>query len=286
MEIFLTNNDLTKLKKIGQGTDGSVYLYQKNLLIKLYHNKVHKITNISNDEDIKIYQKDKIKPNNFYQNDLNYYTYSVSDKDQIKLIPKESIKKAIDRQEEIKLTSLPIGIVYLNNHFAGCVLQKQKGIAIHKLTGLPLHLRKKIYLNILKALYELFIHNIYHIDLSNSPFVKKEFILPNSKIINTGHSHVLVNPLSLKTHFIDLEGKSTIYTEIKSPELLRESLDHLNILTLEFLLQADYEEHKEYLEELDYDLKQKEIPTNFRDKLIANTMNLEDYYELTRILKR
>lgn len=285
--LYLNTKELEGLKKIGHGTDGNVYLYKDNLLIKLYHKRVKEITNdYSNDEDIKIYDCKNKCVNNYYKDDLTYYQYDEDGDENIKLLPKDAIKKAIERHDNIKLTSLPVGIVYLDERFAGCILEKKRGIQIHKLTGLPLTLKKKIYLNVLKAEAELLQNYIYHIDLSNSPYAKKMTILPNKEIITTGHSHVLVNPITLDTNFIDLDGKSTIYTEKENVKLRKLSLSSLSILTLEFLLKIDWEELKEEPQEIYSQLNEKQIPIDLQEKLINLDASLEEFHQLTKILKK
>lgn len=285
INLYLTTEDLAGLKKIGNGTDGTVYNYKNDLLIKLYHKNVTQIiTESKNDEDIKIYEKGAKLGSNFYKNDLIYYT---SEKDEeVKLLPKDAIHKAIERRDNVELTSLPVGVVYLNGHFAGCVIKRQRGIQIHKLTGLPINVKKKIYLNVLKAHAELLRNNVYHIDLSNSPYVKKSVILPNETLISTGHSHILVNPFNLDCQLIDLEGKSTIYTEKKNDLFTRQSFSDLTILTLEFLLKLDWEDFEYLPNELEFELSKKGIPEILRDKLINQEMIYEDFTELTRILKK
>lgn len=287
--LYLKTEDLNELKEIGHGTDGTVYLYKNNTLIKLYHKRVKEIVSDveKNDEDIKIYTTgQKNYNNNYYNNDLTYYHYDKEGNENIKLLPKDAIRKAIERHDDIELTSLPIGTVYLNGRFAGCLLERQRGIQIHKLTGLPLNMRKRIYLNVLKAEAELLKNNIYHVDLSNSPYAKKRVILPNKEIITTGHSHVLVNPVTLGTNFIDLEGKSTIYTEKENEQFKKQSLGDLSILTLEFLLQLDWEELKEEPEEIYSECEGKQVPFDLQEKLVNQEASLEDLYELTRTLKR
>lgn len=286
--LYLKTKDLSKLKEIGNGTDGKVYSYTKNTLIKLYHSKIKEIvSNYSNDEDVKIYKTGQNEfKSNFYKGNLTYYQYDKKTKENIKLLPKDAIKRAIERHDDVKLTSLPIGTVYLNGHFAGCILERKRGIQIHKLTGLPLSLRKKIYLNILKEEAELLKNNIYHLDLSNSPYVKKTFILPNDEIVTTGHSHILVNPITLGTNFIDLEGKSTVYTETKNDKLENQSLSELCILTLEFLLQIDWEELKEEPEAIYPEFEGKQVPFDLQEKIINQEVCLEDLHQLVKVLKR
>lgn len=286
--LYLKKEDLNELKEIGHGTDGKVYSYTKNTLIKLYHKRVNEIVSeYSNDEDIKIYKTGQNKfSNNYYKDNLTYYQYDGDENEGIKLLPKDAIRKAVERHDDIKLTSLPIGTVYLNERFAGCLLEKKRGIQIHKLTGLPLILRKKIYLNVLKAEAELLKNNIYHVDLANSPYVKKETILTNNEIITSGHSHILVNPITLGTNFIDLDGKSTIYTEKKNDRLKSQSLSNLTILTLEFLLQINWEELKEDPEEIYPEFEGKQVPLDLQEKIVNLEVSLEDLHQLVKVLKK
>ena len=56
--LLMSSSDLKELKQIGHGSDGAVYKYKDNLLIKLYHKNVQKIATLNqNDDDIKIYKK-------------------------------------------------------------------------------------------------------------------------------------------------------------------------------------------------------------------------------------
>ena len=157
---------------------------------------------------------------------------------------------------------------------------------MHKLTGIPLSIRLKIFSNILKAEEELLNNYIYHIDLSNSPYAKKEIILPNGKTTITGHSHVLVNPITLKTNFIDLDGKSTIYTEKENNTLKYTSLNDLTILALEFLLQLDYEEYKDDPERMYAPLRELITDYELVEKLIYQEESLDDLKTLVKALKK
>lgn len=285
--LLMSSDDVKDLKQLGHGSDGAVYNYKNDLLIKLYHKNVKKIvTQNENDEDVKIYIKSQCKKTNYYENSLSYYSYNKDTNESIKILPKEGIFKAAERRKTISLTSLPIGPVYLNGHFAGCLLEKQKGIQIHKLTGLPLSVKLKIFRNILKAEEELLNNYIYHIDLSNSPYAKKETILPNGQTSMTGHSHILVNPITLNTNFIDLDGKSTIYTEQENKELRDLSLNGLTILALEFLFKLDFEEYKEEPESMYHILKEKISDDELIEKLIYQEESLEDLKTLVKTLKK
>ncbi len=288
--LYLKTTDLLTLKPIGQGTDGKVYKYKKDILIKLFHQAVFNITSHHHnlEEDMKIYQKnDKTNwKNSFYTGVLKYY---VSDTPETSLLLHSEIalKKIIERQKDIKYTHLPIGSVYLNGYFAGCMLKKIHGIQIHKLIGLPLKYRKKIYLNILKCEAELLKNNIYHCDLSNSPYTDVLISLPDGHTITKGHSHIIVNPFNLQTHFIDLDGKSTIYTEQNNEKLKQKSLEELAKLTTEFLLKVNLDDYKEYPEEMIPELEEHQIyDCNLQQKIYEANMTLEELEQLCLTLKK
>lgn len=292
-KLYLNSEELKHFKKIGQGTDGAVFKLNNDLLIKIYHLNLDYITKTipqqkNNDEDIKIYEKGKTKfQNDFYHNQLRYQAYDKEANEVIKLIPKDAINKAIARQENITLTHLPVGKVYIDGHYAGCLLVRQQGIGIHYLMGLPLSKKGLILLNTLPAIEELLKNNIYHTDLANSPFAKKEVILPNTQIVRTGHSHILVNPLTFETKIIDLEGKSTTYTEKENEILRQQSLSNLTILMLEFLFRVRWiEEFLEYPELLEENLHETNLSNQMCYKIIDQNMEMEDFYTLTRSLKK
>jgi hypothetical protein len=280
----IKSEDLKYMKKIGSGTEGTVYLYKDDLLVKVYHkNNLFRATENNKDADIKIYHKENNQQSNYYKEHINYYSYNNED---IKLLPKDAIIKAIDRQKNIELTTLPFGALYIDNKFAGCVLKRQRGIQVHKLICLPLNMRKKIYLNILKENLELIKNNIYHRDLSNSPFIYKQVILNNEIISTTGHSHILVNPFTLSTSFIDLEGKSTAYTERQNFHYEEDNIRELIILALEFLLKIDYEDYKEDTLEMYSELEKLNISSEYQDKLVSQNMTLEDLERFTLTLTK
>jgi hypothetical protein len=148
-----------------------------------------------------------------------------------KLAPSEAITAAIRRQKNIKRTQLPLASVYYNHRFIGCVIKKLHGISIHKLMWLPMSAKIKIINSVIDDLDELMQNHVYHRDLSNSPFAGVSYINENGEYIyENGHSHVLVNPLSLKTNIIDLDGKSTIYTERDNNTLKEQCIRELLVI--------------------------------------------------------
>lgn len=284
--LYLTKDELRKLKTIGYGTDGMVYKYKNNLLVKIYHSNPKSTftsrIDLKNDEDVKIYSKGQKIKSNYYENCLNYFLYN---NEEIKILPKEALFKAIERQKNIDLTSLPLGVVYLNNKFAGCILKRHYGIQLHKLMFLPLEKRKSLFLKILKANRELLENNIYHRDLANSPYVKKDIILPNKTIVKSGHSHILVNPLNKDINIIDLDGKSTVYTEKHNEKYLLQNALNLNILALEFLFKLDYEEYKENLEDLYPEFDKYEIKLSTIEKILSMNIMQDELESVVKTLK-
>lgn len=280
--VYLTTDDLKKLKLIGYGTDGCVYEYKDNLLIKIYHQDLSDIYNncINEDDDIKIYSKDTCvsSAKKIYTSGIRYII-SEDNGNHVKLSPSDALEQVINKGEHLKYTDLPVGAVYLNGHLVGDLLVKQKGIQIHKLTGMPKKVKQKIYLKVLRNYLELINNNIYHIDLANSPYADRYEILPDGIVVKKGHSHILVNPFTLEPHFIDLDGKSTVYTDKDNENYYAQSLTNLNILTLEFLLGIDYQEDESFF-------NSKDIPDNMIEKLHDSQASYEDIENLALSLTK
>lgn len=283
--IYLSHCDLEKYKRheLGHGTDGTVYRFSNSELLKLYHRKIDKISslvNASQTEDIKIYDPKNIKHDN-YNEPLTYFSYNGED---IRLRTKDAIFLAIERQKNIQHTALPQNVAYVDNHFAGCILKTIKGVQIHKLMGLPLSLRIKIIEQIITATTELLDNNIYHIDLANSPYSRTVHERNGKLIHEFGHSHILVNPFTLNAQIIDLEGKSTIYTERFNEEYYHDSLVGLTTLIIEFLLKINYDDYEEELESLEYFLNSIDIDKCFHESIINKSMSLEEIHDFTHSL--
>jgi len=182
--IYLTEDDVKKLlpNEVGRGSDGMVFKYNKEYLIKLYHNKLR-------------FMKSKITDVNilktFFYEPITYY-----DEENVKLRSSSAIDMTINRQKEVKRTHLPKAPVYINNRFSGYLIKRLSGVQIHKLSGMPLMYKKAIIEEVLKSVDELFKNYIYHIDLANSPITKSLHINSRGEIESVGHSNILVNPLT------------------------------------------------------------------------------------------
>lgn len=215
--LYLTSEELSKLKEVGSGSDGIVYEYHSGYLIKIYRDNFH--------------------------NNVHYY---IKENGERKELPQEeALGKIIEKQQRIVKTRLPKKLVYVDGKFVGVLLEKVKGIQMHQLMGMPFSYRKKVMLEVIDAIKELLDNGVYHEDLSNSPFTMSAYQDPNSKKIKRGHSHVLLNPFTMKINIIDLDGRSTIYHDQieKSEEEI--SLDSLTNLIFEFLF---------HIEEGEYDI--------------------------------
>lgn len=190
-----------------------------------------------------------------------------------------AIKSAKERQLNVKNTHLPQGSVYVDGKFAGCTLMPIKVIQIHKLTGLPFNLKKKIIKKFLLNVKELINNYIYHVDLDNSPFTKDNYFINNQgKKELVGHSHVIINPFTLNPQLIDLDGKSTIYTDSYSKKLEHKSLASFNRLMMKFMLGIDLDDYKDE-EELSLILEQIGINNEYIDILISDLITYDQIYE-------
>lgn len=290
--IKLSIDEFKNLQKheIGHGTDGAVYKYNKKELIKIYHASFTKILSCLDsldDDDMKIYQKgSSIKKT---QETITAYFYNEEMEEHLRLPAKQATAYAISRQKNVTMTRLPKNMVYVENLFAGYVLDRAFGIQIHKLIGLPLNMKKIIMLKVIKKVSELLDNNIYHIDLNNSPFSKKSvFINDRGKVESVGHSHVLVDH-HLEPWLIDLDGKSTVYTEKKDERHEQMCLKGLCELLIEFLLDIDLDEIENYEFELDalYEmLERANVKKEYITKLCESSLNLEEISEVVKTLNK
>ena len=280
--ININKNKLKELKEIGNGTEGRVFKYDNEHLIKLYRSELKNLLRTDNNYNnyIKIHDKNNLK----FDKNLEYISYFLNNDDKnLRIINMEKIKMAIKKQNNINRTSLPIDIVYIDGYFAGCLLKKLNGVQIHKLSGMPIKYKKKIIKNLLLDIEELLENYIYHTDLANSPYSVGLFMDETNNVkAKKGHSHVLVNPVNLKTNIIDLDGKSTAYTEKYSYQLEQKCLNNLTRLITEFLFKLDTDEIKE-IDELEFELLKLGLQQNIAYKF--SNHRFESINELKKELK-
>lgn len=249
-KIYLNNREFEKVlsKEIGHGTDGVVFRYNRNYLIKLYRKDFFQypeelLKGDKEDTDLKTFDPEN-KPT-FVPMKSNIQFYIKEGDTKLKLADEVAIKKTIEKQKKIVKTRLPQKLVYVDGKFVGVLLKTVHGIQIHKFSGSSMAYKKKIMHAVLDAVKELLDNYVYHIDLDNSPYARTSY-QKGSKIVDSyGHSHVLLNPLTLKVNLIDLEGKSTIYSDHFDEELEKDSLLSLTRLMNEFLFNIDPYEHED-----------------------------------------
>jgi hypothetical protein len=212
IEVFLTQQQLDKLsrKKIGQGKEGKVYRASNGLLFKIYY----KIDPHEREEIVHLSLREYVEDEDNVKRVLEDSNIRIDVEKAIELKPfdvdKDGVKKvysidqideATKRQPKIKNTSLPLGPIFIDNKYGGVVLKEHKGYYnLHIISILPNKLRLKILKKVLENLKELCDNYIYPIDFANQDDA------------NYPHSNILLNIFG-KVEFIDLEGKTTVYTK-------------------------------------------------------------------------
>jgi len=232
MDVYLEKKDLSKLEtrfpKIGKGKEGTLFRINKNTVYKIYHD----YNDWLNITPPTIYDKDGVniaKIKNSKQMTKKKNTLSYIDSEGVKLSKKEALTKAIELQEKIKLTSLPKGIISVNERVKGCVLKYHRGVNIFQCRYLSMKMRLLIFEKILLRVKELLKNNIYHVDLCQKPTEE------------SNNTNILLK-WNLVPEIIDLEGKSAIYTERESQALRKKVELGLNVLFFELLSLNDIEE--------------------------------------------
>ncbi len=295
--LYLTSEEARNLimKRSSYGTDGKVFRANSKYLIKLYYSKIsrllskEKINDVidEEDKDIKIYYPKTIKFENKPIEEVIYYSEEeVLGEKEIKVRSPQAIILAMDRQMRVKKTHLPQNAVYIDGNFAGCILLAEHGLQIHSLTGMPLNYKKKIMKNVLANISELFDNCIYHLEMDNKPNSKNAILVHDDGVIEeVGHSHVLVNPITLIPKIIDLEGKSTRYTSTPSSKFEKLSMEGICMLMIEFLLTIDLDEYNE-VEDLAYILENIGVKAEYIDSLSHYDMGLEEANDFVDSLEK
>lgn len=254
-------------------------------MIKLYHSKIANLLSkgkvsaslVEDDSDIKIYQPKTIELEKKSIDEMIYYYVEEDEAETpLRIRSAEAVMMAAERQNRVLKTHLPKNAVYINGQFAGCILLAQHGLQIHSLTGFPLNYKKKIMKKVLENVSELFDNCIYHIEMFNKPHSKNAVLVhPGGFKEEVGHSHVLVNPITLTPKIIDLDGKSTRYTTKTNKNLERLSMEGVCMLMIEFLLTVDLDEYND-LSDLAYILEDIGVRAEYIDSLSNYEMMLEE----------
>jgi hypothetical protein len=281
IEVFMSQRDLEKIKnnKIGQGREGQIYKISNKLLYKIYYKlDPHEREEIAHvclreyevDEDGVKKVKDNAKKINV-EEVISVKPYYVDNEGVKKVYSIDQIDEAVKRQQNVKQTTLPLGPIYIDNRLGGVALKYHKGyFNFHIISMFPEKLRLKKLRTVLEKLKELCDNNIYPIDYAN------QFDGPHP------HSNIIIN-IKGNVEFIDLEGKSTMYTQDYSERYESTAYAEFYYLFLDIMYGEKIsdnmtEEDFEYMEEY---LKERGFNEDYI-KYLRNSDNLN--YEISKNL--
>ena len=234
-----------KCKFVGSGLDGDLYKVGPNVF-KFYKDNVNYIN--SNKErifdvegvNVSDYKSLRNNSNNRDSRILNFV-----DQDGVILAREDAILRAIELGSKVKKTYLPNNIIYENNRAVGCVYPYYNNtIGIYAAAYLPMKLRLQICREVIMQVEELLDNNIYPLSLA-----QRDDKYPISK----KNSNILLG-LDGKTHIVDLDGNSTLYSQEYSHTNTSLTLASLSTLILEILSKvkiyddniSDYESLMDY----------------------------------------
>lgn len=282
-KLNLLYDHLTELKKleINSGSDGTIYKINNQILYKIYHESNPLKKSWIDPErlyavETKIYKKDKNQPQlseekmKIIENEIDI---QYLDSEGVRLTKEDTIIKAIEKQENVHLTQLPIAPLYIHNHFSGCVLKNYPfNLDIRIIAYFPLSLRLKIIKRLLKKIQELLNNNIYTIDLAAKPKNK---------------SNILLTPF-FEPQIIDLDGISAFYREKFSDKLYKKSIEQLNWFLLEAMFQIVPEETPDKFKKLETAsiLEENHFPENDIDSIIDLTFDIPKWQDLITQLEK
>lgn len=282
--IFLKEKDLTRIKrrKIGEGTDASVYRAENGLLYKIYDKKdfadykLYVPQGIVDEHGVRIAEKGKIVSTPHV-----FHTATYEDVSGTKLHSADVILKAAQRQPEVEKTRLPIAPIFVEDRFKGCVLQEHVKHRDLHLAWLRLSKENKALVleQIINSVKELFDNYIYHINLSNNGV--------SDWSTELSHSNILLSN-KLKPEIIDIDGSSAIYCEKKSDNYERYSCFSMNSLFLGLLFDFDLEADL-LQEDLDFyfeTLVRRGVPKELAYNLLYHTEIIEPTHELVDRIKK
>lgn len=286
MEKFnISLEELLKLKELGSGTEGKVFAYSKDIVLKIYRESINKLEEINKkiDEEDRIYNKSKLKIIN-NEEQIRFYDSEKSDntEEKIRIRAIDALERISLKQKNIKRTSLPKGALMVDGKFSGCFMKRLYGIPIHKLTGFSEKYKLKILKNVFLDVEELLNNYIYHTDLSNSPFVDISYLLNDEFHTQKGHSHILINPFTFKTNILDLDGKSVPYTEKYDYKYEKAVLICLCTLLEEFYFKIDTKEIKEP-DEIEFEIRKIKTKKELAKKIAYN--KFENFNEMKKAFK-
>ncbi len=276
--IRLTQEELDNIiknnKKIGQGTEGTCFNHDGEVY-KIYHKTGEQLHAIATEDKVdedgtKIY--DKNKPKHYVREDNRIFKYT--DEDGVKLGKPEALNRALAKGYKITKSRLPHKIILVDGKLKGCVYPYYKHTkSIYSAYRKPFKTRLLICQRLIEQVKELLDNNIYPIDLCQK--------FGGRTIFDKSVANVLLdwknNPI-----IIDLEGKSTLYTDSYNPLYASTTCYLLATLILEIMTREDIQE--DFIDE-DFDLIHEYLndiglPDELIQKYIDNSLVLDDVYQM------
>ncbi len=248
-----------KNKFVGSGMDGNLYRVGPNVY-KFYKDN----RNIIDADKESIFDNDGVnvtdfkalrnKAKNRDNRILNYV-----DENGVILAREDAILKAIELGDKVKKTYLPNHIIYENNKAVGCVYPYYKNtVGIYASAYLPMSQRLRICKELINKVDELLDNNIYPLSLAqrseNFPMSKKD-------------SNILLG-LDGKTHIVDLDGNSTLYSETYSHKNTSLALASLSTLIIEILSKIKIYDENVYDYESVLDYRTNEIVAKYIENMV------------------
>lgn len=284
--VMLNYQDVLDIKKnkkvIGQGVDGTAYYIRNNILYKFYHSFGDTIE-IKNKG---IFDSDGVNIRNFkelrnyvgFRNDNRLIHYV--DENGVILAKEDAILSAIKKQCNVKLTSLPQGIIKVDNKLAGCVYKYYPyTFGIYACMYLPLKLRLNIIKKLLIRVKELTDNYIYPVTLAQKnekyPFSSKD-------------SNVLLS-VKLNPILIDLDGISALYGDRYSKVGYDRTMMSLSTLVIELIAKCDVPFHdiENYNDDFIRYVKEAGISDKYIDSYLNSfSLNFDEMEDMIRELKK
>ena len=272
--IKLTQEELDSIiknnKQVGVGTEGTCFNYNGEVY-KIYHKTTEEMHTVYNDDQVdedgtKIY--DKNKPKHFIKEDNRMFKYT--DEDGVKLGKIDALNRALAKGYKVTKTKLPTKIILVDGKLKGCVYPYYKHTkSIYSAYRKTYKTRLKICQKLIEQVKELLDNNIYPIDLCQKFGGKNLFDKSVANVLLDWKNNPII---------IDLEGKSTLYTDSYNQSFANTTCYLLATLILEIMTREDIQE--DFIEE-DMDLIRSYLgkaglSEELIDKYIDASLTIED----------
>lgn len=237
IKVNLTNEEFVKLieknKKVGEGTEGYVIKKGKEVY-KIYKDTKEytvfpKTASTQVDQDgVRLYDKSEYSNKQGVTRDNRLIKYT--DSDETKLSSSEALERVVERGTKVTGSRLPSKIILVDGIVRGCVYPYY-GFCTSIYNSMRHSFKSRINTckKLIEKVKELIANNVYPVDLC-----QKNVANPYDKNFSNVFLNIKGEPI-----IIDLDGKSTLYTELYNPNYERLSCVTLSTLILEIMCRAD-----------------------------------------------